>query len=46
MLTILQARDLLMKPPSRTIKFEGEPLDGIHVRGRMVTDWLDGKGWT
>ncbi len=118
MLTILQARDLLMKPPSRTVKFEGEALDAdvsffivdtdpgggpephmhpyaevfvplsgtvlfrsgdeqreagpddivvvgpntehgftnvgaerlrmvcIHARGRMVTDWLDGKGWT
>jgi mannose-6-phosphate isomerase-like protein (cupin superfamily) len=118
MLTVLRTRDLLMKPPSRTVKFEGGSLDAdisffivdtdpgggpephrhpyaevfvplsgtvlfrssdeereagpdeiivvgpgtehgftnvgaerlrmvcIHAEGRMVTDWLDGKGWT
>lgn len=27
MLTVLRTRDLLMKPPSRTVKFEGGSLD-------------------
>ena len=27
MLTVLKASDLLMKPPSRTVKFEGDGLD-------------------
>lgn len=66
MLTVLPTERLLLPPPSRTVRFEGEDLGVdvaffvvdldpgggpaqtpvcIHASGRMVTDWLDGKGF-